>query len=529
MKIKSTFKIAFALLLTIIMLSSDMTVCFAAGSINADTNKPVISPKSGLSDNLISTDVKIDEYKNEVVANVVSEVNNGADLTIAEIISQITSGDNTGGTQGGSTSTGSLNQSGSGTSSNTTKASDNLTDVQKAAESVKTTAGYDINLNLYDRITDFYDARYEIEGLDTDKTPGETKITVPECKGLEGSDLMILMINTETGEISLIAPTAFDSETGTITADIPGVGAYCVMHGLPIVTKDVQTEKYPDREVAEQVSKLSTTEVITLDTLLKATEVEPEDGLLEVAEGVFVDTSKYSSAIALSDVAVQRGDDFDYNLSTTFKANLFRDNDKVDWERILDYAGIEYDASEIKEDTTRLTEFDSFQLKDSFVYHIDAATGQVSIIYEPYVCWAIYGELEYEQKERLAGNEVAAAETLDTIPQSAIEYFDVSDIDVIDSEENNLVLDTTEKSNGLISVAYADNIKGSEEDELCIVINGDTYIGMGTFLLFLPIVDQAFPWWIVILAGAILIISTFIIIIKRKDDDDDEQTPAQVV
>ena len=466
MKANSRVRTVVVLVLAAAMVMATFTTAMAKKSINDDTNKPRVDDSitgSGLyplDDDLISTDVDTSKYDNKTVADVVEKVNGGTNLTPADIVDNIPQSDD-----------------------------------KKDPENFPTEAGYDVNLKLYDRISDFYDIEYTYEGLNTDKKPGETKLVLPDTKGMKGSDLMIMLINTETGEIMLIPPTSFDSETGTITFDLPHVGAYCVLHKIPIVVRNVDPDLYPNEELGEQVAQLPDNEVIVLKDFLEAIEAEETDEI-EVAEDIYVDTDKYSSAIALSDVAVQLSiDSFSYDLPTKFKANLFRGNDKVDWERILTYAGVEYDKDAILEDDEKLTEIEPVKLEDCFVYHVDATTREVSIIYEPTVCWSTYGELTQEKEEELTEDDIV--------------YFDVDDIEAQNVEETKLNLDAEdEEESSVVEEVYAETEletaldAEANDDDVCLVINGDHYIGMGPFLLMMPINEGGFPWWILLVIAA---------------------------
>ena len=467
---KSSNKLRLLGILLIAVLTVTMStagIAWAKSSINDNTNKPVV-PGSGEwtaggfdyaeeYDGIVSVDPDPGNYENKKVADVVVDVNNGEKIRIQDIIDSVPQ-------------------------------PEGKTD----ATAFPTTQDFDVNLEMYDRITPFQEMKQRTDGVNYDIKPGEVKVLVPEAVGMRGSDLMVLVIDSKTGEMYLVPPKEFDSALGLLTADFPCTGPYCVMHRVPIVVRNVDPDRYPNKELAEQIRKLPDNEVIGCEEFLKATGADPWD-TLEIAEGVTINTEDYSSAIALSDVAVELSrTDFSYDLSAKFRANLYRGNDKVDWERILQYNNVKYDKQDIKDDDRALTEIEPQKLEDCFVYHIDAATRDVSIIYEPTVCWATYGDLLKDDVEKLEKDDFL--------------YWDVDDIDAQNVKEKKLNLDEEEETGSIFGTeVYAaesvDETFNNDED-VCLVINGDEYLGMGPFLLFMPNEKAGFPWWILLLVAA---------------------------
>lgn len=462
---RHAIKTVIVMTLTLAMVLSSAAMTFARSSINDNSNKPYVPGSGGWTSGgfqpaddfkgYISQDVDTDSYDNIDVGRFVKDINGGGDISVSDIIKKI---DQPGGK---------------------TDSSD-----------FPTTDGYNVNLDMYDRITDFYDIVYHKDGNNSDIKPGSTvSVLVPEAVGMRGGDLMIAVIDSKTGELFLVPPTTFNSLLGLMTFKMPCVGPYCVLHKIPIVVRNVDPDRYPNKELAEMIRNMPYNEVIECSDFLRDTGVDPYDEL-EIADGVKIKTDDYSAAIALSDVAVELSrTDFSYDLTARFRANLYRGNDKVDWERILKYAGIKYDKSKIKEDDRNLTEFEPFKLEDCFVYHIDAVTREVSIIYEPTVCWSTYGDLEKQEEEKLEKDDIL--------------YWDVDDIDEQNVKDRKLNVEEEEESSSILAdEVYAaetvDETYNNDED-VCIVINGDEYLGMGPFLLFMPKHAGGFPWWILLL------------------------------
>ncbi|MCQ2551633.1 MAG: hypothetical protein MJ146_05555, partial [Clostridia bacterium] len=457
---KSAFKTLVAItLISAMVLTATFTV-LAKSSINDNSNKPVV-PNSGVwtpsgfeqDENwqgIVSVDVDPSKYEDKKVAKVVTEINNGASTKLVDL-------------------PGATEQTGA----------------KANPETFPTTMDFDVDLRMYDRITDFY----ELKEFGKDIKPGEVSIRIPSIVGMKGSDLMIIIFDAKTGEMYLVPPTDFNSELGLITVDLPCTGPYCVAHKIPIVVRNVDPDKYPNAILAEQIRSLPDDKIIECRDFLEATGVKDLEKL-EVAKDVFIDPDDYSAAIALSDVAVRVGrDDFDYNLSSRFKANLFRGNDKVDWERILDYGNAKYDKKAILADDKELIKQDPIKLNKCFIYHIDAATHEVSIIYEPTVLWDTYGHI-IETK-------------MEDVSRDALQYFDVDDIDPQNDKDTRLKVekDADKDTSFLAQSVYAagdEEYKESamDEDDVCMIMQGDRYLGMGPFLLFMPKHSWSFPWWI---------------------------------
>ena len=522
---KHSLRAAFAIVLSLVMILSMVLVSFGEGSIDDETGKPFtvigddktdgggtdgggtttgggkttggndgtgggkttggndgnnngrtapdVTGGSGTNTNIISTDVNPGTYSKPAVAEVVNNVNDGKNISVREIIEK-------------------------------TNQPEGKTDPAK----FPTTAGYDVNLDMYDRITDFYELKLSDNSSDKEYKPGEVRIVVPMAKGMTGSDLMVMVINTETGEVFAVPPKKFNSETGELTVDLPCLGAYCVMHKVPIVVRNVDPDMYPDRDLAEIIKGLPSDGVLLCADLLKAMGVEASDKL-EVAEGVTIDPAKYSSAMVSSDMAANLGaEGFSYDLSAKFNANMFVGNSMVDLERILDSIDADIDKSEAMADESVLTEIDPVKLEDSFVYHIDAATGEVSIIYEPEICWTTSGEISKLEEEQIEEEDVL--------------YWNVEDVDSQNGEESQF---NAEDDGNALEDIFVDEVYAAESsdlaaesgEEVCLVISGEEYLGMGPFFLFMPEKNNSFPWWILILIGAAAVI-IFAAARKKKGD-----------
>ena len=516
---KHSLRAAFAIVLSLVMILSMVLVSFGEGSIDDETGKPFtvigddktdgggtttgggkdsgnngtgggkttggndgnnngrtapdVTGGSGTNTNIISTDVNPGTYSKPAVAEVVNNVNDGKNISVREIIEK-------------------------------TNQPEGKTDPAK----FPTTAGYDVNLDMYDRITDFYELKLSDNSSDKDYKPGEVRIVLPMAKGMTGSDLMVMVINTETGEVFAVPPKKFNSETGELTVDLPCLGAYCVMHKVPIVVRNADPDMYPDRDLAEIIKGLPSLDSLLCTDFLKALGVESSDKL-EVAEGVTIDPAKYSSAMVLSDMAANLGaEGFSYDLSAQFNANMFIGNSMVDLDRILDNIDADIDKSELMADEKALTEIDPVKLKDSFVYHIDAATGEVSIIYEPEICWTTSGEISKLEEEQIEEEDVL--------------YWNVEVSDSQDGEESQF--DAGDDGN-VIEEIFVDEVYAAESsdvtagsgDEVCLVVSGEEYLGMGPFLLFMPTEKDSFPWWILVLIGAAAVI-IFAATRKKKGD-----------
>lgn len=457
-----------------------VSTVFAAKSINDDTRDVVVVDEEPLpsGEEVIIDDLDYSKIDNDDVKDVVEKINTGEKVTpadTADLIEQQKPG-------------------------------------KQDPEHFPTNEGVDANLELYDYITPYNNI--EIDGTDQD-----VRIRVPATIGLKETDVLVMYIDPVTGEISLLFPTDFDPETGEMTVKFPGSGIFALMQKIPIVVRNVHPDEYPNEDVAAAIRSLPEDEFLELRDWLKAFNIEGDT--LEIADGKTVNIDDYDSANYMADLAVQFSlIQYGYNLNTKVNAKLYQQLDDINYERVLDYAGIDYDADAVKEDRTKLKEIEPFVLEDCFVFHVDATTGETSIAYEP--------EITFRETKDLSDYEIK------------IMNEDVHDesVDILDGDKDEAADEKT-SDNGLIWKAYAaenklterqkelvtwnvKDIDNDDEDQMNIVMNHDEYLGMGPFLLLMPKNKTAaadFPWWVLGLVGAGGVAG---VVAKKKHDENKE-------
>lgn len=450
------------IILSALMIMAMTVASFGLGSIGGGTVTP---SGQGTTNGFVSKDVNTDAYSSNEVKNVVSEINAGSDKTMEAILSSLPE------TKG-----------------------------KTDAEEFPTTADYDVNINLYDRITGFYEVNKVTNGTANAVGSGTVTVQAPTTVGMRASDLLVMVLDQTTGEMYIVPLKAFDKTTGTLTFDMPCQGPYSIVHKLPLVVKAVDTTKYLDADLAKAIAAIPTNKTISLTDYLEKTNAD-NTAKLTVADGVVVKPSDYVSVTALADLAVVSEDGYTYDLNTKIKANLYRGNDKVDWEKILKDSGIEYDKAAIEKDPSKLEDIEPFVLKDSFVYHIDAKTGEVSIIYEPKISWT-----NYDKQQEATDKDLS---------KESVQYFNVDDIEEQNNADTKLI---SEEVSGLTDV-FADKVyaETATDSYVCIVMQGDGYLGMGPFLLFMPKESgSSFPWWIILIVVAAGALIGYLVFRKKK-------------
>lgn len=401
-------------------------------------------------------------YPDKEVSNLVTEVNSGKPVSPAEIVERLKQEEG-----------------------------------KQDAENFPLTTGETVNLELYDSLTGFYDFG---SIANTRATPGVVSFRLAETVGMRGEDLLILQIDPATGSVYLIPLTAFDPETGEMKVNFVNNGPFQVISKLRLVDRVIDPDRYPSKEVADVVRKLSADKYITLRDFLNAQGIQDKTLSFEAVDeatgksrNVTVNVDDYEAVTLLEDVALRLGvKDFGYDLSTKIKANLYQDLDRTNWTKILNYAKVDYDLNKVKKDPNLLMEVQPFTLKDAFIYHVDAATGEVSVVYEPTISFDTYDE-EVGQEIELQNNQ-DGQEAVSETTSSIRDLFD----DSVYAEMKPVDRDK-------VTWFDVDDIDEDNTSNLNMVISGNGYLGMGPFILVthkVSAVDSL--WWLWILLGVVV-------------------------
>ena len=472
---KRLIALGIAMMMIISASLGAVTTVYAAKSINDDTRDIVVvdgGENLPGGEAIIDDNLNYDVISNDDVRDVVEKINGGDKVTPAETADFINQPDN-----------------------------------KKNPEQFPTTNGLDVNLKLYDYITQFNNI--EVSGTNQD-----VRIKVPATIGLKPTDIMVMYIDPKTGEISLIIPTEFDPETGEMIVKFPGSGIFALLQKIPIVVRNVHPDEYLNEDVADAVRSLPEDEFLELTDWLKAFNIDGDK--LEVADGKKIDISDYNSANYMADIAVQYSlIQYGYNLTTKVNAKLFQQLDDINYERILDYAGVKYDKDAVKEDRSNLEDIEPFVLKDSFIFHVDATTGETSLAYEPEICFKKTKDLtDYEIKIM---NEDVHDETVEVPEENKTSDFNLF-LEAYAAEADN---GTDTEFNDDVLTWNVKDVDNDDDDEMNIVMKHDKYLGMGPFLLLMPKNPVShFPWWIILVVLAAGGACYFYVKNKKQEDEE---------
>lgn len=322
---------------------------------------------------LIVQDVDTSAYENPVIAQVVTDVNDDNTVTsMADILESL------------------------GIDSN----SEN-----------RTTDGKRINPSLYEFLTPFVDLVIQDGDVISYESNGQITATVTfeAAKGLKKSDLLIMQLDPSTGEVYYITVDSLNPETGEVTATFETLGPIALLVKVPIVVRDVDTDRYGSEAVAGLITDyLNQTKGFRLMEVLEnlaerlgtAPYLDTADGqgidlnnpTFQIDETTTIDLEQYISAMGFADLAIKQGeDDYLYEMEGYLLGDAHRDISNVDWESIVTMGVADFDVEAAEEDPSLLTELDPFVIEGSVAVQIDPNDGTVNIIYEPEISF-VYDE-----------------------------------------------------------------------------------------------------------------------------------------
>lgn len=107
-----------------------------------------------------------------------------------------------------------------------------LNDLNKSTTNLVTTTGVKVNVEDYEALIPIYDIAIK-EGNTLSFTHDKNITLTLQCevaKGAEINNLLVMLINPNTEEVSLIELTEYDGEYGYITLDLPSLGLVTVLY-----------------------------------------------------------------------------------------------------------------------------------------------------------------------------------------------------------------------------------------------------------------------------------------------------------
>lgn len=245
--------------------------------------------------------------------------------------------------------------------------------------------GDEINLTMYDMATAFTDIALkednEIKYVSGAKV--EAKVKVESLKNEKAEDLIIMQIDTITGEVYLIPVKELDPETGELTAEFQTLGTFTVLKKLPVVVTDITKAEFADAEIAKNVKNLVEDEKnnkkVTLTEVLGAFKQDTKEVTSE--SGKTYDASKYVGATNLASLAIKKNDDeYLFNMKGKIHVNAHINADSIDLDQIIEQVYPDADLDEVKKDPSKLEELGEKSLEDGFISITNPETGETKIM-----------------------------------------------------------------------------------------------------------------------------------------------------
>ncbi len=287
---------------------------------------------------------------------------------------------------------------------------------KKAATETVTSTGKKVNPTLYEQLTPFVDLVIKKNENVTYTSDGSIKaqVTVDAAIGMKKKELLVMQLDPETGKAYFSTVEKLNRKTGEMTVTFETLGPFSVLKTAPIVVKDVSPEDYKDKKTAETVTKfLDEKKDIELSDVLKemnsseSGEEKPVENEIQISDNLTINIEDYSSSMGFADMAIKQGQDgYLYDMEGNLDAEVHRDIQDVDWERMVASMYPEYDLDEAKEDLSRLEELDSFVLKNAFIMQLNPITGEAEYISEPEISFEFSRvEEDYETEEEDTDDE----------------------------------------------------------------------------------------------------------------------------
>lgn len=285
-----------------------------------------------------------------------------------------------------------------------------LTDLKVDTNSeLKTEKNQIVNPTLYETITPFIDLAIQENNNISFKLDGEIEVTmtVEAVKGMDKKDLLILVLDPETGAVQFVSIDKLNKETGEVTATFSKLGAIAFLEKSPLVTKEVSPENYENEKVKAATAELKDKEDLNLKELVSVL-LGTEDEELVIGDKT-ININDYVSPTGLMDIAIAMGDEYQYNMSGEFDAKINKSIADIDWQSMVSSAFADFDVEAAAENPESLVELGEFTVDGSFLMQMNPVTGEAEYVQEPTLSFA-YPEAETEVEEETAEEEAAEDE-----------------------------------------------------------------------------------------------------------------------
>lgn len=285
-----------------------------------------------------------------------------------------------------------------------------LTDLKVDTNSeLKTEKNQIVNPTLYETITPFIDLAIQENNNISFKLDGEIEVTmtVEAVKGMDKKDLLILVLDPETGAVQFVSIDKLNKETGEVTATFSKLGAIAFLEKSPLVTKEVSPENYENEKVKAAAAELKDKKDLNLKELVSVL-LGTEDEELVIGDKT-ININDYVSPTGLMDIAIAMGDEYQYNMSGEFDAKINKSIADIDWQSMVSSAFADFDVEAAAENPESLVELGEFTVDGSFLMQMNPVTGEAEYVQEPTLSFA-YPEAETEVEEETAEEEAAEDE-----------------------------------------------------------------------------------------------------------------------
>lgn len=207
--------------------------------------------------------------------------------------------------------------------------------------------------------------KYELTGSVT------STLTVESLKDKD-KDNILIMVTDADGKVHYITPDALDPKTGELTVTFTALGSVVILEKAPIVSKNLESDKYENENVKAAAEQFKSAEEGTAVSDIFA--AAGEGTTVKDQNGEDVDISQYKTCGSLVEVAMKLGDEYFTNAECQFEGTVQMDLEQVDYKALLKSAGIDENTSD--EDLLNVEEFEA---PDYVLAQLNAVSGEASV------------------------------------------------------------------------------------------------------------------------------------------------------
>lgn len=232
-------------------------------------------------------------------------------------------------------------------------------DIDKEFSNEPATPAFNLAISEADKL------KYELTGSVT------STLTVESLKDKD-KDNILIMVTDADGKVHYITPDALDPKTGELTVTFTALGSVVILEKAPIVSKNLESDKYENEKVKAAAEQFKSAEEGTAVSDIFA--AAGEGTTVKDQNGEDVDISQYKTCGSLVEVAMKLGDEYFTNAECQFEGTVQMDLEQVDYKALLKSAGIDENTSD--EDLLNVEEFEA---PDYVLAQLNAVSGEASV------------------------------------------------------------------------------------------------------------------------------------------------------